>query len=483
LISTQPHLPVSNQAEIKKVILQMKSNKAMFSTLIPTAALVPVVAALVSIIIYLSLLPNLTLGVHRDSFIAVYGGTLLVVLGWMVIGIFRQGAANVNRADSARYEMIIRRLIQIASWLDILGEPPSSSNCPGFTGLCEEAKRLKPLIELNKREACDAFSSICESITSKRRLSWVLGSGYLDIWRKIHRIDEAFIYLEPRELVIYDALHDESSLTNASIGDGEDLLAKLRTAVTALDTSVTAYLKQQALRQVANTKGNAILLKTSHNPGQASLVDILAQAITSQTTRKCPVCSEHRAKEALGRTILKEVRFTLHQFRDDRWEKLLRARKLLIKLTIFASISTYILLEFAILAGAKPETLIAVTTFYLVGVTVALFNRLYDQSKSDVSLDDFNLATVRIVAAVVFAGLAAVGGVLVQNLLVPSASSSTNFSSAFNLSLPSIFVAAAFGLTPSLFVTAIQKQTDQYKLDLKSTETVSCGTRKTTISA
>jgi len=39
----------------------------------------------------------------------------------------------------------------------------------------------------------------------------------------------------------------------------------------------------------------------------------------------------------------------------------------------------------------------------------------------------------------------------------------------FELNLPSILIAAAFGLTPSLFTSAIQKEADQYKTDLRST--------------
>jgi hypothetical protein len=39
----------------------------------------------------------------------------------------------------------------------------------------------------------------------------------------------------------------------------------------------------------------------------------------------------------------------------------------------------------------------------------------------------------------------------------------------FDLNVTSILIAAAFGLTPSLFTSAIQKEADQYKMDLKST--------------
>ena len=81
---------------------------------------------------------------------------------------------------------------------------------------------------------------------------------------------------------------------------------------------------------------------------------------------------------------------------------------------------------------------------------------LYNQSKTDTSIDDFRLATARLMAAPLYSGLAAIGGVLVvqQNLA---------------LNVANILIAAAFGLTPSLLTSAIQKEADQYKTDLKST--------------
>ncbi len=98
----------------------------------------------------------------------------------------------------------------------------------------------------------------------------------------------------------------------------------------------------------------------------------------------------------------------------------------------------------------------AATILFSVGGLVGLFSRLYDQSKTDTSIEDYRLATARLIAAPLYSGLSAIGGVLV-------------IQRAFDLSVASILIAAAFGLTPSLFTSAIQKEADQYKTDLKST--------------
>jgi hypothetical protein len=63
-----------------------------------------------------------------------------------------------------------------------------------------------------------------------------------------------------------------------------------------------------------------------------------------------------------------------------------------------------------------------------------------------------------------FSGLAAIGGVLLTQKF-------TSLASVFdpkNL-LAELIVAAVFGLTPSMLFGMLQKQTEEYKADLKST--------------
>jgi hypothetical protein len=164
-----------------------------------------------------------------------------------------------------------------------------------------------------------------------------------------------------------------------------------------------------------------------------------------------------------ARTIIREVRFALHQFRDDRWEKLVRVRNHLMRMTILTGITLYALVEFAIVADTPAGTLEAATFFYLIGAIVGLFSRLYDQAKTDTSIDDFRLAAVRLLAAPLYSGLAALGGVvIVQRAILTNPN-------VFDLNVPNMLIAAVFGLTPSLFTNAIQKEADQYKTDLKST--------------
>lgn len=168
--------------------------------------------------------------------------------------------------------------------------------------------------------------------------------------------------------------------------------------------------------------------------------------------------------ERQARSVLREVRYTLSEFRDNRWEAMVRVRNQFVCTMIFTGLTTYVLLQFAIIAGATQQEIISATAFYLVGALVGLFSRLYNESQTSKSIDDYRLALSRLVATPLYCGLAAVGGVLITQKF-------TTLVDIYDLKniLSGLIVAAVFGLTPSLLINTLQKQTEQYKTDLKST--------------
>jgi hypothetical protein len=259
-------------------------------------------------------------------------------------------------------------------------------------------------------------------------VSWASGKGYVNISRLMHHVDEALIDLSAVETIFIVAVRVEAALTNSTIPNKDDLLNKLRRAVTML-------------------REPSFLLHEEH----------LQQENQIETTF---------AVQSQARSIIREVSFTLNQFRDDQWEKLLSARNHLSKMTIMTGCVLYLLVGFAILTGTRSSIITAATFYFLTGVIIGLFSRLYEQSKLDTSIDDARLATSRLMAAPLFSGLAAIGGVLItQKIVVLGANYTFDTLNAYNF-----LVAAAFGLTPGLLIGAIQKQVDQYKVNLKSTE-------------
>ena len=308
---------------------------------------------------------------------------------------------------------------------------------------------------LSKREVRSSCDAIYRGLVTKST-SWMLAAGYVNIWRLLHCVDEALISIEPIEGVIHDALHDEMSLQYSTLKNKEDLLKKLRIAVKALDERAATYLNQQPPQE---DKVDAGVPKANIGDNKQS-----ASASNQNTAQPNDTFSNDINSKTQARNIIREVRFTLHQFRDDRWEKLVRVRNQLTRMTLLTGIALYSLLEFAILTKAEVQVLTGATIFYLVGAIVGLFSRLYDQARTDTSIDDFRLATARLLAAPLYSGLAAIGGIVIAQRAI------LGNPTAFDLNLSNILIAAVFGLTPSLSTSAIQKEADQYKTDLKSTK-------------
>src|SRR6266480_2448254 len=72
----------------------------------------------------------------------------------------------------------------------------------------------------------------------------------------------------------------------------------------------------------------------------------------------------HSEVIAQARTIIREVRFSLHQFRDDRWEKLVRVRNHLMRITILTGLAIYLLVAFVIII-LPPHSLFSHYPFFL----------------------------------------------------------------------------------------------------------------------
>src|SRR5205823_1635352 len=102
-------------------------------------------------------------------------------------------------------------------------------------------------------------------------LRWVLGLGYVDAWRTLHRAEEALIEVEPTEGVILNAKRDRVSIQGSTISNRDELLNELMQATTALASATTTSADvlsksnqnsrlsaeaRAALREVRNTSNN-----------------------------------------------------------------------------------------------------------------------------------------------------------------------------------------------------------------------------------
>lgn len=433
--------PNADPLNLETVQQQAPHTGTYGAALIAIASPVPVIAALTSIASFL-LLSSLP----YSNLVAPVSGTTLTLLLWLIIALPYRRLTAVDFANPSTYELLLNRLAQFESWFAVLQPEPDPQG--------------NSVYAISKQEVRSSCDKIYDGLT-KKSASWMLATGYVNLWRLMHRVDEAFVNIEPVEAVIQGALHDEMSLQNSTLKNKEDLLKKLRVAVKTLDKRAATYLNQQPPQE--NHVDTEDAESSQNTPVQAKLFPEQPQNQNVENLEKhAETFSNDINMKTQARTVIRDIRLILHQFRDDRWEKLVRVRNHLIRMTLFTGVLLYALLEFAIISGIDRSMLKGVTVYYLVGAIVGLFGRLYDQAKSDTSIDDFRLAAARLVAAPLYSGLAAIGGVVVVQRAIAA-------SVTFDINVANILIAAAFGLTPSLFTNAIQKEAEQYKSDIQST--------------
>ncbi|HYA98779.1 MAG TPA: hypothetical protein VED37_01035 [Ktedonobacteraceae bacterium] len=410
---------------LEKVSEAARSTGTYSGALIMTAAVVPLVAAVISAIAYIVHWPQaVTL---PDWLAAIIGtpllvGTIPTLIVWLLLAIIIRRFTAVDRMNMMSYGQLLNRLSTMDSQLDVLD--PEQSTLPTSASMA-------------RKEVSDSTNTIIKKL-GNRSLGWVTASGYIDLWQEMHNAEEALLNMLPREEVISQALYDEMRIKDSNIDTSDALLDKLRRAVTVLDPKAEGYLQSPPSKLQEGVKGPD---------------DVPASTGPTPT-----------AEEMQPRSVLREVRHALNEFRDSRWEAIVRVRNQFVCTMILTGLTLYVLLEFSILSGAPQPAMIAATAFYLVGALVGLFNRLYSESQTSKSIDDYRLALVRLVATPLYCGLAAVGGVLV----VQQFTSLLDILNPKNL-LSGLIVAAVFGLTPGLLITRLQNKIEAYKSDLKST--------------
>lgn len=265
----------------------------------------------------------------------------------------------------------------------------------------------------------------CEVIETKlagRGMPWVTGLGYIDLWHRVHRAEEALIKVEPYSEVLEGAMRDQSRLRNANMENKEPLDKHLKSAVEALKDS-----------------------------GTDNDADLTPEARWKMLTK------------------LSEVRYEINNFRDNTWEGLIHLRNSLADTVILLGLATYLLLALAIFLEPNPTVIIWAVTYFLIGAIAGLFARAQAEWGATSGVDDFGLSKTKLLQIPWLSGLAATGGVLVTSILDPK-SNTIDLTTVFSNRPVLIFVAAVFGVTPNLLIQRLDEQAEKTKEDLKSTQ-------------
>jgi len=363
-------------------------------------------------------------------------GTLFALVAWLAIGITFRKYASVDQAEPRNRAALDDRLKHLLPSLDAVSAPGWLDEQPEG-----EVRQMAAVARDELRAFVDSIAAdlrpTADGQPPKAGQRWITGTGYTDLWDRVHRAEELLILLVPTPEVLKGAKSDRLRLSGSNIEEA-DLVAMLDAAVVTL------------------------------NNANASPTD-----------------------RARTRGELQVVRYALNRYSDQLWDKILRGRNQLLRTMILTGITAVGALALALIAGADHTVVIGAAAFYMVGAVVGLFSRLRSESQPGAITDDYGFAYARLVSAPLISGLGAIAGVvLTAKILVPTSDfvdpatvddsgkvtteataprTPASLHDIFDIGRnPSgLIVAAVFGLTPGLVLDRLQKQAEQYKSDIQ----------------
>ena len=475
-----------------------RARKAYGASLLITGVLMPFIASVATIAVYVAPEINIFHPVfpflpfpNSDWYAPVYG-VLLTGLIWLLVALCGCFAATAGGANMGSYAQMRERWLRLKARLGLQENEQGNLTHMDMDKLQKDVGLdvSEPYQKLALREAyalCHGISrNLCSADTGLR---WVSGSGYTSTWNLIHRAEEALIEIEPVEAVLRGTMHDMFSIKGSTMNNGDELLDKLILAVHDLDPLASTYFSEHQPDKSRDRLLNKLIQTvTSEKEVLLQIADkfnILLKHgnnATDDDDELEVVTPSDKKLQARARFALREIRRTLNGFRDGIWDGLVRARNRLLGTIALTGVVTHILLCTAILTdgvdthSTNRDSIIAATAFYVVGAIAGLFGRFYNELSSSKGGDDYGLSLARLIATPLLSGLAGIGGVLVSALLysklvVGANDVSATLSSIFGLKATIyLLVAAVFGLTPNLIIRSLQQQAEKYVSDLKSSK-------------
>jgi hypothetical protein len=346
--------------------------------------------------------------------VATAAAVVVWVVLWLVSGLFYLPFTSPAKANARNYGELRNRLATLDARRRALCEPSPSGAAPVATSesACMEAKGYLDWVR--------------GQIHGPGDLRWVVGSGYIDLWQRLHRAEEALLMATPKEQLLDEELYDELRLKDSAIPNRDDLMGILR--------AVKRYLCDAQPDQTADLSINS--------PDKA------ASALTS-------------------------VRFSINDFRDSSWNGLLQVRNQTMTTLLLTNITLFAFADGAVIGGASGSAMLSATIFLLVGSAVGFFNRLNSQFQAQAAVEDYGLTSARILAIPAYSGMAAVAGVVITSVAgVATGATPPNLSSLFILppSTGLLIVAAAFGAAPDLVLSRLGDASEKLKSGIASTE-------------
>jgi hypothetical protein len=403
--------------------------KAYVCALLAGAALLPAAAGTVTSALYLD--------THRFSLNGTGSRSVVVGVGialaaWLVLAPLLMRFAYPTRAIPSVYDELHAEYDELRARHDGLG------------AAAPQAARQH--LDEVARELCLAAGT-----DASPDLRWTLATGYGAMWDRLHRAREELVAAVSSPEVAEWAMEARARLSGSKIADAGALVRELEIAVARLEPSMSEYLDADRPPRPPAT--------APENPA-------------------APAAPSPPSGGDADRFTVRRIMRAIYDYRDSRRKGLVRARNRLFATIIFAGSAAFGILALALLEETKRRYVAAGVAYYLIGAVIGLFQQLRAASAADtVTEEDYGLSTARLIHTPLFSGIAAVAGVALAVLapLADPAHAQTGTAAlhkVFDLATypAGVVVAAVFGLTPSLLITRLQRQAEQYKADLRGSE-------------
>lgn len=472
-----PLLPLPD--EIKKVRRTPIGTaiKTYYASLLTVGVVMPVIASFVAVGLYVifTLWTSNVQPTPGAAFNALLYSAISTGLLWLIAAFPAAFLCTARGANPRNYNLLCSRLHQLKAALKLEGDVHNAS---GDTTKIMQDEAFDEEHEKHKRgvmnEARVCYMDVSEKLNvSSVGHSWSTGEEYISAWMLLHHAEEALIEVEDIDTVLRGAKHDFLAIQGSQVDGKDGLLADILRAVALLKLApkaAEAYLEKQQPDKLCATLGQ--LTELIHRSESQS-------HIGEQPDKKGENSCLSPKAEALARATLREVRSTLNDFRDKRWEGLVRQRNRLLKAIVATGSVTYAFVCFA-LANVPPLSLIlASTLFYMVGAVAGLFVRFYRESKGSATTDDFGLSTIRLLSIPLLSGLAGIAGaiaiLLLPDMYAHAAPGVIPTSISLLLTPQILLAAAAFGASPNLVIKGLQEKADKYETELQSSKAAETG--------
>jgi hypothetical protein len=175
------------------------------ASLVATIGLLPGLLGVATVALYV-FPERVPLSFLRDYAIPL--GSILGVLGWLLIGLLSMPFASLRYASAMSHAEIEARHTVDKKRLEALSPVPNSDPAA-----------------VNEAEAC--LQRVQDALTGPHdRNTWASGSGYVALWTYLHRAEEAMLRIVPAEMIPAECNYERLRLEGSRM-PGRDSLEKL----------------------------------------------------------------------------------------------------------------------------------------------------------------------------------------------------------------------------------------------------------------